>query len=160
MALTVTKQEYKGTKLDGAPMPAGIVPATITGIKDLGMVKISPQYIKEGGKTESHQIEIIFTGAGGVQAKKDCTFSIDAKAFLHALIVAIDGKAPGLQYDVETLIGKNVTLLTQAKVSQKGKAYTKITTVAPAQAGQQTFTAPAPGAIVAPASVPQVAVGF
>lgn len=161
MSFTITKQQFNGTKLDGSAMPAGIVPATLTGLKDLGMVKISPQYIREGGKTESHQIELIFTGANNTQAKKECGFSIDEKAFLHAVIVAVDGAKPADNYDAETLLGKNITLLTQTKVSRKGKTYTKITAVAPAQPGQQTFTAPTPGVVNAASAVPATSnVGF
>ena len=160
MAFQVQKQEYKGTKLDGPPMPAGINPATLTAVKDLGMVKVDPKYPRQDGKTEVHQAEFVFTGANGTQVKKDATVSLHEKAFINKLIVAMTGTAPGESFDLETLIGKNVVLLTEIKVSQKGKQYSKITGVAPAQAGQPVFSAPAPSAVPKAAVPATTNVGF
>jgi hypothetical protein len=69
------------------------------------------------------------------------------------LIVAATGKAPGESYDIETLVGQNVTLITESKTSKKGNTYAKITAVAPAGAGQTKFTAPPPATKPVTASV-------
>ncbi len=146
MAFTVAKQEYVGTKLDGPALAAGIQPVTITSIKDLGMVKVNPAYPRQDGKSEVHQAEFIFTGANGAQAKKDATVSLHEKSFIYKLIVAVTGAAPTDSFDLDSLLGKNLILLTESKTSKKGKPYAKVTGVAPAQAGQPTFRAPAPAA--------------
>jgi hypothetical protein len=158
MAIPISSgSDYKGTKLTGAVMPAGINAATITSVKDLGMVKVNPLYPREDGKTEVPTLEFIFTGANG-QVKKECTKSIHEKSFVYTLTQAATGAAPATGFDAESLIGKNVTLVTAVKKSARGNDYAKITAVAPASPGQQTFSAPA---VAAPAaSAPAARVGF
>lgn len=153
MSFTVAKQEYVGTKLDGPALAAGIQPVTITSIKDLGMVKVSPQFPRQDGKTEVHQAEFIFTGANGAQGKKDATVSLHEKSFIYKVIVAVTGAPPSDSFDLDSLVGKNLIVLTETKTSKKGKSYAKITGVAPASAGQPSFTAPTkPVASNAPAT--------
>jgi hypothetical protein len=152
MATIITKTEYKGTKLTN-PLGNGIQAATVTAVNDLGMVKVNPQFPREDGKTEVDTVEFIFTGQNGGQAKKECAKSIHEKSFVSKLTVAATGNAPASGFDCDSLIGKNVTLITELKTSAKGTKYSKITAVAPAQLGQKTFSAPAVApAAIAPAS--------
>lgn len=157
MAFTITKPANNGTKLEN-PLPGGIQPATITGVKDLGLVPVDAKFPRTDGKTHVHKAEIVFTGANGGQAKKDATVSIHEKSFIFKLASAVNGSAPGDGFDLDSLVGKNLILLTEAKVSSKGNKYAKVVGVSAAQPGQVTFVA---GPVGAGASVPATQnVGF
>jgi hypothetical protein len=146
MPITVTKPQSNFTQLDGPPMAIGIVPATVTKVTDLGMVAVNPLHAKTPGETK-HKVEIVFTDANGGQARKDYTISLHEKSALLPLIVAVTGAQPTDGFDLETLVGRNITLITTKAVGKtSGKPYTKITTVAPAQPGQPVFKAPAKAA--------------
>lgn len=161
MAFNVTKPQNMGTKLDGPPPADGIVQATITSVKDLGMVQVDPKFPRNDGKTSVHKAEVIFSTAAGQQAKKDYTVSLHEKSALLPLIIAATGSAPGDGFDLETLVGRNVQLVGVRKTSQKGNAYFKITTVAPGAEGQPVAKAPTAKPAVAAAAVPATAnVGF
>jgi len=144
MAFMVNKPQSNGTKLDGPSPSAPIVQATVTGVKDLGMVPVDPKFPRTDGKTSVHKAEIIFSTAAGEQAKKDYTVSLHEKAALRALIIAATGTIPTESFDIEQLVGTNVQLVGQKKVSQKGNAYYKITSVVPGAPGQPVAKAPAP----------------
>jgi len=144
MAFTVNKPQNLGTKLDGPPPPDGIVQATVTSVKDLGMVPVDPKFPRQDGKTTVHKAEVIFSTVDGAQAKKDYTVSLHEKSALLPLITALNGAAPADGFDLEQLIGKNCQLVGVRKTSQKGNQYFKISTVAPGAPGQPIATAPLP----------------
>lgn len=159
MAFTIAKPANNGTKVEN-PLPGGIQPVTITGIKDLGMVAVDAKFVRADGKTHVHKAEIIFTGANGGQCKKDATVSIHEKSFVYKLVLAVNGVPPADNFDLESLIGKNLIVLTEAKVSSKGNKYAKVTGVSGAQPGQQSFAA-MPGAVIQAVQVPtSTNVGF
>jgi hypothetical protein len=140
------------TKLDGPPMAAGLIPATITAVKDLGMVTVNPAFAKTPGE-QKHKVEIIFTAADGSQARREYTLSLHEKSSLVPLIVAATGQTPTESFDVETLIGKNLTLITtQQKSKVSGNLYAKVSGVGPASPNQPVAKAPAPRSNQAPAT--------
>jgi hypothetical protein len=160
MAFMVNKPQSNGTKLDGPPPSAAIVKMTITGIKDLGMVPVDPKFPRQDGKTSVHKAEVIFSSVAGEQAKKDYTVSLHEKAGLRALIIAATGTVPAESFDIDQLIGTNVQVVGQKKVSQKGNPYYKITSVVPGDPSQPVAKAPAPKPQAAAVGTPAVNPGW
>jgi hypothetical protein len=156
MAFMVNKPQSNGTKLDGPPPSSPIVKMTITGIKDLGMVPVDPKFPRTDGKTSVHKAEVIFSSVAGEQAKKDFTVSLHEKAGLRALIIAATGTVPSESFDLDALVGANVQVVGQQKVSQKGNPYYKIASIVPGDPNQPTAKAPAPKAAAIPAATASV----
>lgn len=124
------------------PLPEGQHAVTITEVKDLG-----EQDTPFGKK---HQLYLNFTNTAGKSMRKYYTASINEKATLYKDIKAITGKAPVKEFDVDTLVGRNLQIVVTHEEGKDGKVRGKIAAFLKAAAGQSMAKAqPRPAGPVA-----------
>jgi len=129
MPLVITqKSQYQ-------PLDEGQHAVTITEVVDL-----CEQDTPFGKK---HQLYLTFTTNSGKSMRKYYTASINEKATLYKDVKAITGKAPVKEFDVESLVGKNLQIVVTHEEGKDGKVRGKIAAFLKAAPGQTAAKAQA-----------------
>ena len=116
-------------------LPEGQYPVTITEVKDLGIVD-SPF-----GK--KHQLYVVFTTQTGKSIRKYYTASTHEKSTFYKDVKAITGKAPGKEFNTDTLLNLNLGVIIQHEDGKDGVTRDKIAAFLKAAPGQATARAAA-----------------
>jgi hypothetical protein len=124
------------------PMPDGANEATISAVKDMGMqpmpqaflLKNQQQAEKEGRDpstvpTETRKVVIVYADEKGREASEWLTASLHKNSRLSERVSTILGQTPTQPFDLETLVGTPVTVMTQQKMNGKGYPYASVIAV-------------------------------
>ena len=137
------------------PLPEGQHAVTITEVKDLG--------VQDGPYGAKHQLYLTFTTTAGKSMRKYYTASINEKATLYKDVKAITGKAPVKEFDVESLVGKNLQIVVTHEEGKDGKVRGKIAAflkAAPGQAQAKAAPKAQPAAAFAGSEITDADVAF
>lgn len=109
-------------------MPEGTQQVVIASVENLGKVNTA-----FGPKLKAR---VRFAASDGSTVIRDYTQSLHEKSRLYRDIKSITGKAPTDDFDVETLIGRQIQVVIQHETGTNGKTYANIAAIMQPVRGQ------------------------